>query len=141
MNDLDAKIREVLAAASEPLDHIPEPSLTEEILATFSGRHRGLMITSGIKMAFVGFFALFCTFQFFQQETTMGLIAYASGAIICVVSAACLMLFLWVQMNHNTTVREIKRLELQIVLLMKELSEDGPDKVVAGADPLTVNTQ
>lgn len=74
-------------------------------------------------MAAVGVLALFCVVQFFQQETMMAMIAYASAAIICVVSAGSILLFLWVQMNHNTTVREIKRLELQVAILLKQLNE------------------
>jgi hypothetical protein len=60
-----------------------------------------------------------------MQETMMAMIAYASLAIICTVAYAAIFLFIWVQMNHNTTVGEIKRIELQIALLSKQLSQDS----------------
>ena len=123
MNELDNRIQAALEAATDLPGPIPEPTFAEEILETFRGKHSWLMITSWIKMGAVGLLAWFCVYQFFHQDTMMAMIAYSSLAIICTVSATCILLFLWVQMNHNTTVREIKRLELQIVLLLKRLQE------------------
>jgi phosphotransferase system glucose/maltose/N-acetylglucosamine-specific IIC component len=79
------------------------------------------MIITGIKMAVVGVLMLLCIFQFFQQETMMAMIAYATATVVFTVSYGCIFLFLWSQMNHNTTEREIKRLELQVALLIREL--------------------
>ena len=123
MNELDNRIQAALEAATDLPGPIPEPTFAEEILETFHGKHRWLMITSWIKMGVVGLLAWLCVYQFFQQDTMMALIAYSSATIICLVSAGCILLFLWVQMNHNTTVREIKRLELQIAMLLKQLQE------------------
>ncbi len=121
MNELDTKIRQALRAATELPDSIPEPSLTEEILETFHGRHSFLNISGAIKMVVAGLIFYFCIYQFFQQDSMMALIAYATAALICMLAACTTMLWLWVQMNHNTTVREIKRLELQLNLLTQEL--------------------
>ncbi|MBT4160420.1 MAG: hypothetical protein HOC70_00855 [Gammaproteobacteria bacterium] len=38
----------------------------------------------------------------------------------------CLILFLWVQMNQNITVREVKRRELPLALLTRELKDREP---------------
>ena len=123
MNELDTRIQAALQAATELPERIPEPSLADEVLETFQGRHRWLMILSFIKTGFVAALMVFCIFQFFQQESTMAMIAYASATMICAVSYGCLILFLWIQMNHNTTVREVKRLELQLALLTRELKD------------------
>jgi len=79
------------------------------------------MIATGIKMTFMAILMIFCAVQFFQQETMMAMMAYATATIVFVVSYACIFLFLWNQMNHNSTAREIKRLELQVALLIREL--------------------
>ena len=121
MNDLDVKIRQALQAATELPDGIPEPSLTEEFLDTFKGRHSFLNISGAIKMVVAGLIFYFCVYQFFQQESMMAMVAYATAALICMVVASTTMLWLWVQMNHNTTVREVKKLELQMSLLTAEL--------------------
>ena len=121
MNQLDKRIQEALQAASELPESIDETTLLQDILDTFQGKHRGLMIITGIKMAAVAVLMLFCIFQFFQQETMMAMMAYATATVVFVVSYACIFLFLWNQMNHNNTAREIKRLELQVALLIREL--------------------
>jgi Flp pilus assembly protein TadB len=123
MNQLDIRIQEALQAASELPESIDETTLLQDILDTFQGKHRGLMIITGIKMAVVAFLMLFCIVQFFQQETMMAMMAYATATVVFVVSYACIFLFLWNQMNHNTTAREMKRLELQVALLIRELKD------------------
>ena len=121
MNQLDKRIQEALQAASELPESIDETTLLQDILDTFQGKHRGLMMITGVKMAVMAILMLFCIFQFFQQETMMAMMAYATATVVFVVSYACIFLFLWNQMNHNTTAREIKRLELQVALLIREL--------------------
>jgi phosphotransferase system glucose/maltose/N-acetylglucosamine-specific IIC component len=121
MNQLDKRIQEALQAASELPESIDETTLLQDILDTFQGKHRGLMIITGIKMAVVGVLMLLCIFLFFQQETMMAMMAYATATVVFTVSYGCIFLFLWSQMNHNTTEREIKRLELQVALLIREL--------------------
>ncbi len=124
MNDLDAKIRQALQAATELPEPTPEPSLTEEFMDAFKGRHSFLNISGAVKMVVAGLIFYFCIYQFFQQESTMGMLAYATTALICMAVACTTMLWLWVQMNHNTTVREIKKLELQMALLTAELQQN-----------------
>jgi phosphotransferase system glucose/maltose/N-acetylglucosamine-specific IIC component len=121
MNQLDKRIQEALQTASELPESIDETTLLQDILDTFQGKHRGLMIITGIKMAVVAVLMLLCIFQFFQQETMMAMMAYATATVVFTVSYGCIFLFLWSQMNHNTTEREIKRLELQVALLIREL--------------------
>jgi len=123
MNELDSRIQGALEAATDLSGPIPEPTLTDEILETFQGRHRWLMILSLIKTGLLGLLLCFCVYQFFQKETIMAMIAYASMTVICIVGYTCLILFLWIQMNHNTIVREIKRMELQLLMLIKHFKE------------------
>ena len=124
MNSLDKQIQEALRVASELPEIADEPTLTQDILDTFHGRHRVLMILTWIKMVVVAVLMYVCIYQFFQQESMMAMIAYATATIIFVVSAACIMLFLWIRMNHNMTTREIKRLEVQVALLIGELKDN-----------------
>jgi Family of unknown function (DUF6768) len=121
MNNLDQQIQEALHVASDLPESVEETTLTQDILDTFHGKHRGLMIISWIKMAVIAFLMCFSIYQFFQQDSIMAMIAYATATLIFTVSAVAIMLFLWIKMNHNTTTREIKRLELQVALLLHEL--------------------
>ena len=121
MNELDDKIQQLLDQAAETSRSLDDPSLTDEILDTFKGRDRALMIATVVKMVAAGLLFYFCVWQFFQQDALMPMLAYATAAIICVLTAATTMLFLWIQKSHNTTRRELKRLELQYALIADAL--------------------
>lgn len=123
MNDLDNKIRQTLSQAADQSAFPPDPSFEDEILALFQGRRRWLMIWGGIKMIIAAVLICFCMVMFFQQTTTMGMIGYASATIVCTVGYAAVALALWIQINHNNTDREIKRLELQISILNQRLEQ------------------
>jgi len=125
MNDLDTRIAQLLRQSSAAAPDTDDMTLREEILATFRGRHRTLMIPTVIKMVVAGLLFYACVWQFFRQDAMMPLIAWASAAIICVIVAATTLLFLWSQLNHNMTVREIKRLEVQCALLARALERHG----------------
>jgi hypothetical protein len=53
----------------------------------------------------------------------MSIIAYASATIIGINAYGIVFLFIWAQMNHNSTVSEIKRVKLQLALLTKSLKD------------------
>ncbi len=123
MNELDSRIQAALEAATELQDPIPEPTLSEEVLESFQGTHGWLIAGGWLKTVALLAILVFSVYQFFQQDTVMAMLAYASLAVICIVGHVGIMLFVWIQMNHNQTVREIKRLELQVAMLLKQLKE------------------
>lgn len=128
MDKLDQSIMAALESATDLPDHLVEPNLTDEIINTFNGRHSFLMKWAAIKAVFAVGLILFCMVQFFQQETMMAMIAYASLTILCAIAYCGVFLFIWIQMNHNVTVREIKRVELQLALLSEQLAGNAKDK-------------
>ena len=123
MDKLDSQIMAALESATDLPDHLEEPDLTDEIIETFHGRHSFLMKWAAFKALAAVLLICFCLYQFFQQDSTMAMIAYASATIMCAVAYAAIFLVFWIQMNHNRTVREIKRVELQLALLAGKLSE------------------
>ncbi len=127
---LDKRIMAALESATD-LPENPEPDLTEEIIETFSGRHSFLMKWAAFKAVAAALMICFCIYQFFQQDSNMAMIAYASATILCAVAYAAVFLVFWIQMNHNRTVREIKRVELQLALLFSEIGR-APSKPAAG---------
>lgn len=123
MNELDSRIQAALQAATDLQGPVPEPTITEEILGTFQGRQSWLMILGAIKTIAAGALFYFCIYQFFLQESTMAMLAYGFAAVMCVVIYGCIFLFFWIQMKHNTTARELKRVELQLALLSQQLQQ------------------
>ncbi len=126
MTTLDNKIQAALASASDLPDDITQPNLTSDLIDTLQGRHSWLMKWGIVKMVVAVIVMVICAYQFFMQESTMAMIAYASATLLCAIAYAAIFLFIWVQMNHNTTVGEIKRVELQLALLAKAIKDNAP---------------
>jgi hypothetical protein len=125
MSKVDNQIQAALRAATELQDPIPEPTFTEEFLgSSFKGRHNWLIMIGWAKSFAILALMGFCIYQFFQQESVMAMLAYACLAIFCFVSHAAIMLFVWMQIHHNTAITEVKKLELQIMLLLKQLQKE-----------------
>ena len=123
MDKLDSQILAALESATDLPEHLQEPDLTDEILDTFNGRHSFLMKWAAFKAVAAVVLILFCMYQFFHQDTMMALIAYAAMTVLCAVAYAAVFLVVWIQMSHNRTVREVKRVELQLALLARQLRE------------------
>ena len=121
MSNLDKKIENALKDATRSVGIMDEPSVVEDVIATFQGQYRGLLIAAGIKMAAAGVLMLFSIYQFFQQTSQMAMLAYASFALLCALTYCTIYLTFWISLNKHTTNREMKRLELQIALLIQKL--------------------
>ena len=113
MNELDQRIQTLLEEATNSTPH-DTPTLADELIDLFNGRNRQLMRLAAIKMVVAGLLFYFCCYQFFQQDDLRPMLAYATGAVIFVVIASATILYLWMQLNHNTTRRELKRLEMRL---------------------------
>lgn len=127
MNQLDQKIRTALSQTAESADVAAnvQPSLMGDVADALNTRMRWLFVFAWIKGSalFAGF--VYCAWQFFGQQTTMGMVGYAAGAIICILAVG-LIDCIWILMTqHHATQREIKRLELQIALLSKSLEQSS----------------
>ena len=126
MKDIDDKIREALRKEdAELLEHYSgEVSLHEMLIETFRGRRRWVNV-----LAFGGSCAIFVllfviAYQFFQAESTKAMIAWATGFLWGVMWIVMLKIWFYVEVNKNSITREIKRLELQLANLSRQLDAE-----------------
>jgi hypothetical protein len=61
--------------------------------------------------------------QFFQADSTRGMIAWACGVGLTVSATGLLKLWYFMEMNKYVMIREIKRLELQIARISDRLDK------------------
>ena len=121
MNNLDQKIEQALRDASGPVNITDEATILEDLAATSQGQYRVILILAWVKAAAQAVLMVYCAYQFFLQDSVMAMLAYASVTIICVISLTTIYVIFYVCLNRNVTIREIKRLELQIALLNNKL--------------------
>ena len=60
---------------------------------------------------------VYCIIQFFGTDVTNELVKWASAGFLCMIAMGMLKLFVWMQMDKNDILRELKRLELQLASL------------------------
>lgn len=123
MNELDQRIKQALERATDLPEGFESPGVANELVEVFHGQRAWLMKWAVIKMVSAGVIMLFCIYQFFQQTSTMAMMGYASAVLLCAIAYSAVALFVWIQVNHNNTVREVKKLELQIALLNQQMSQ------------------
>lgn len=123
MNELDDTIRSALKSQARhgAIDPDHEPSMRTQIAETFRGRFRWLAWLATFSRIVFVILAVITATQFFRVDGTRELIAYATLFLICVVASAFIKLWYWMLLIKNSVIREIKRLELQIAELTREL--------------------
>ncbi len=95
-------------------DELGEQSLIEKLGEVHKGKNGWLATVMTVVhiVVFVAF--VFCTVRFFNTEQVNELIKWASGGFLCLIFMGMLKLYIWMQMDKNDILRELKRLELQV---------------------------
>jgi len=121
MDELDLKIRHMLSEAINQSGESASPSLSEEIRETFHGPHKLLNIGSVVKLVGAGILFYWCVYAFFQQSSVKAMIAYATAAVLCTLTATTTMLWLRGEMYQNAQAKKLRRLELCVLMLTKSI--------------------
>ena len=89
----------------------------------FQGKNKWLIYVMNVMT--IIFFVLFvyCLVMFFGTDQTNDLIKWGIGGIMFLMALCMLKLFAWLQMDKNALLRELKRLELQLLSVTERISE------------------
>ena len=129
MKDIDKSIRAALAAEDRELfeEYSLEQSLWEMIADSFKGRNRWLKTGMNLNILVFTVLAVITAIQFFNAETTRGMIGWSTGFIVSCLGTMMMKSWWWAQMDKNAIKREIKRMELQIARLANRLKPEADD--------------
>lgn len=118
MTNLDRAIRDALSQEdAEFLARFEDKNPIEEAFGTFAGRWAFFNIFAAlITFALFGAF-VYCAWQMFNTEAVRDVVLWSAGAVIAMLGVAMLKMYFWMEMNKNVTLREVKRLELQVARL------------------------
>ena len=122
--EIDQLIKEALTEEEAKFyDSLDEQNVFQMIFSVFDGKNKWVMVMMNI----VSFIALglfiYCTVQFFNTDVTNELIKWTIGGVFCILMISMLKIFIWMQMDKNSIIRELKRLELQVSTLSSKLPE------------------
>ncbi|GAA3652108.1 DUF6768 family protein [Flavivirga jejuensis] len=124
MEDIDKLIKETLTEEEAKFyDELDEQNVFSMVIGLFKGKN-GWMITlmSIMNLIFLGLF-IYCVVQFLETDDVQSLIKWGFGGISLLIGISILKVFAWMQMDKNTIMRELKRLELQVSSLSGRTSE------------------
>ena len=124
MEEIDQLIKETLSKEEAAFyDSLEEQNLFEMLFGQFNGKNAWfLMIINIMIIAFIGLF-FYSLFQFFKVETIEELVRWGTGALLFLLSVGILKIYAWMQMDKNAILRELKRMELQILSLSGRVGE------------------
>ncbi len=122
MKNSDEQIDKIIHAALSKeeaayYDQLGEQSLIDMSLGIFKGRNKGIYILTVI-MSFILFGAfVYCAIEFYQAPDVKDMLIYGAIGFWCMIGVFGIKIWYWMQMNTNSILREMKRLELQIASL------------------------
>lgn len=124
MNKKKEKIDELIKATlskeeSAFYDDLEEQNLLGKIGEVYKGKLGWLAAIMNVVHLLMFMAFIYCIYQFFNTDITNELIKWASAGFLSMIAMGMLKLFVWMQMDKNDILRELKRLELQIAMLTK----------------------
>ncbi len=122
--EIDRLIKDTLSKEEAAFyDSLEEQNLFDMVFGLFKGKNAWFLIVTNIMtIAFLGLF-IYCIVQFFKVESSEELIKWGLGGLISLSSVCMLKVYAWMQMDKNAILREMKRLELQIMSLSGKLAD------------------
>jgi len=118
MQTIDERIREALDADDAELyDKLGEPSLLGRVFEVLTGRmkwmNRIMWLVSVVIMG-AGVYALV---RFFRAEQVHDMLMWGGGFMMTMMTVSMLKVWFWMEMQTNSVLREVKRVELQVARL------------------------
>lgn len=118
MEEIDHLIKDTLTQEEAKFyDSLEEQNLIGMLMGLYSGKNAWMIIMMNI-VTFI-FFGLFvyCCIQFFNTDAVAEMMKWGFGSLIFLIGSCLLKMYAWMQMDKNALLREMKRLELQVMSL------------------------
>ena len=121
--DIDQLIKDSLTQEEAKFyDELEEQNLINQLGSLFKTKMGWLIVLMNIVNLIVFALSIYCVVQFLNTDVTNELIRWGGAVIICWSTLAMIKLFVWMQMDKNALLRELKRLELQIAAMSNKVS-------------------
>ena len=122
--EIDQLIKDTLTQEEAKFyDSLDEQNLFGMFLGLFKGKNAWILVIMNIMIfVFLGLFVYSCI-QFFNVETTDELIKWGFGCSLFMFTVTILKVYAWMQMDKNAILREMKRLELQVMSLSGKMKD------------------
>lgn len=116
--EIDQLIKDTLSKEEAAFyDSLDEQNVFNMFFGLFKGKNAWIIVVMNIMIfVFLGLF-VYSLIEFFNAESVEQLIKWGLGSLVFLLSLSMLKIYAWMQMDKNALLREMKRLELQIMSL------------------------
>ena len=123
MEAIDNLIKETLSQEEAKFyDSLEEQSIWEMIFGLHKGKNAWLNIVLNVMVVIYFGLFIYCGINFFSAESTEGLIKWGLGSLAFLMCISMIKVYAWMQMDKIAILREMKRLELQVMSLSGKIS-------------------
>lgn len=105
---------------ADVLKRIEDQGIFDLMASNFQGKLKWVAMFSMVIMIILFVTAVYCFIQFYNAIDLREMMLWGAGMGFSMMAVGQLKTWHWMQMDKNALVREIKRLELQISLLVKK---------------------
>jgi uncharacterized protein DUF6768 len=127
--NIDEKIKQELENEAKHLDQllVPDPGLFKMLANAYKGSLGGWVVAVGIFTFAISILMLWCGYQFFFVEGVAGgelthKLHWGVGLLLTAMMQISLKMWTFMEMNRQTTLKEMKRIELAISKLSNKLN-------------------
>lgn len=122
--EIDQLISESLSKEeAEFYKNLDEPGLFRSWGDIYTGKFGRIALIMSVVHLIVFAVAVYCGYKVFTLEGTVEILQYATAMFIALIFASMIKLWHWMQMDKNSLLREMKRLEFQVAVLMEKKSK------------------
>ncbi len=118
MTDIDKAIREAMTSEDrEWFDRLGEPSLPMQVIESFRTRSALMIVWAILGGIVLTIACIYSGIKLYQASETHELIRWTVVFFTAFLLLSALKFWYWLELQKNSLVREIKRLELQVAKL------------------------
>jgi hypothetical protein len=125
MNDKKENIDDLIKKAlteeeSEILERLgEEQSIFEQLMSNFQGKMKWMSMYIAFMILVFFILSIFCLIEFLNAKDIRMMLLWGAGMGASFLTVGMLKMWQWMQMDKNSIMRELKRLELHIASLNK----------------------
>ncbi|MFK7951433.1 MAG: DUF6768 family protein [Ekhidna sp.] len=122
--NIDQLIREALTEDEQALfNSYDEQNILQKFGGLFQGKMKWLNVIS-MSAQFIMFgLAVYFGYRFFTSDGVNEMVQFGLGTFLLMLAVTAIKFFHFMEMNKNSVIREIKRMELQLSLLASKLKD------------------
>ena len=123
-NEIDRLITESLSREeAEFYRSLDEEGLSGKVRSLYTGKMGWVAVATAIVNVAAAAISVYCLIMIFTLPETVDIIRYLSVLIIAWSFGCMVKLWQWMQMDKDSIIREMKRLEFQVAILSEKRSD------------------